>query len=448
MHVVLARPAWKYPKGEIESTYNRVWPPLELANCAAILREKGCRVRIVDAHALDLPPGELARRAAGADLVILTSSGLDRWQCPYNEARPFVEAARALKTAGLTVAATGFHGTVKAKAVLAATGADAVIRGEPEGPVEQLAAGARLRELAGASFLEGGELVSNPDAPPYDLERLPVPAFDLLETRRYLYEILGRNFLLFEAARGCPYSCVFCSKVMYGPGLRRKTAGQVLREIDFALEATPVRTAYFMDLEFALSRDLVEEISRGLIARKSPLEWCCQTRADAVDGELAALFYEAGCRVVHIGVESGSERVLESSGKNTTTGEIRRGVRALEDAGIETLCFFLFGLPGERDEDREETIRFALDLDPTYASFHFATPYPGSPLFEESGLTLGDDLSFPLVPPGEDLGELQRRVRRALRRFYLRPGYVLRHIARGRPSRWIHQLRLFLSYFR
>ena len=89
-----------------------------------------------------------------------------------------------------------------------------------------------------------------------------------------------------------------------------------------------------------------------------------------------------------------------------------------------------------------------LDLDPTYASFHFASAYPGSPLFENSGLELGDDLSFPLVPPGEDLGELQRWVRRALRRFYLRPGYVLRHIARGRPSRWLHQLRLFLSYFR
>ena len=123
-------------------------------------------------------------------------------------------------------------------------------------------------------------------------------------------------------------------------------------------------------------------------------------------------------------------------------------MRAIEAAGIETLAFFMFGLPGETDADREETLRFARELEPTYASFHFATPYPGSRLFEESRLVMSDDLSFPLVPEGADLGELKRWVSRAVRRFYLRPSYIARHIIKGHPRHWPRQLRLFLSYLR
>ena len=223
MKVVLAKPCWDYPKGAVESTYNRVWPPLELANCAAVFRAAGHEAVIIDAQALSLPPEELARRAAGVDLVVLTSTGLDRWQCPYNDARPFIAAARALKAAGLRVAVTGFHGTVNPQAVLSRTGVDIIIRGEPEGAVVDIAAGKPPAEIAGVSYARGTEVTSTPDRAPIDLTAMPVPAFELLDVGRYFYEILGRNFLLFEATRGCPYQCVFCSKVMYGAAFRKKT---------------------------------------------------------------------------------------------------------------------------------------------------------------------------------------------------------------------------------
>jgi hypothetical protein len=219
-------------------------------------------------------------------------------------------------------------------------------------------------------------------------------------------------------------------------------------EIDCALERTAVKAAYFIDLEFTVARELAEAICRHLIKRGSPIPWCCQTRADNVDDEILSLMRRAGCRLIHIGVESGAEKVLAATGKAATKDAIYNGVRAIEAAGIETLAFFMFGLPGETDADREETIRFARELEPTYASFHFATPYPGSRLFDESRLVMGDDLSFPLVPEGADLGELKRWVSRAVRRFYLRPSYIARHIIKGHPRHWPRQLRLFLSYLR
>ncbi len=448
MKVVLARGCWNYPKGRNEATYNRIWPPLELANCAAIFREAGHDSKIVDAHALDLPPEKLAAACTGADLVILTSTGLDRWQCPYNDAAPFVAAAQALKAAGLSVVATGFHPTVAPAVVLRATQVDAVIRGEPEGVAADLAGGMSLKEIRGVSYLDGDDLVSNPNRTLVDLETLPVPAFDLFDAKRYFYEILGDRFLLFEATRGCPYQCTFCSKVMYGGAFRRKTAEQVCREVDYALEHTGVKSAYFIDLEFTVAKDLAAAISRYLVEIGSPIEWCCQTRADRVDADLLRLMREAGCRLIHVGVESGSQKVLESSGKNTSKEAILRGVREIHSAGIETLAFFMFGLPGETDADREESIRFALELDPTYASFHFATPYPGSRLFETSGFEVAADLSFPLVPPGADLAGLKGWVRRGLRRFYLRPGWVYHHILKGNPAKWRRQMSLFLSYFK
>lgn len=448
MKVALAKPCWDYPKGESEGTYNRVWPPLELANCAAILREAGHEASIIDAQALDLPPEALAERAAGSDLVVLTSTGLDRWQCPYNDPAPFLAAARALKARKLRVAVAGFHPTINPAGVLRLTRADAAIRGEPEAVVMQIAAGTPLSNAAGVSYLADDEVVDNPAADALDLAALPVPAFDLFESERYFYEVLGDNFLLFEATRGCPYQCSFCSKVMYGTAFRKKTPEQMAREIDFALEHTTLRSAYFMDLEFTVARELAEAICLHLVERGSPIDWCCQTRADRLDEEMVDLMRRAGCRLIHAGVESGSERILEATGKATSKDAIYRGVRMAQDAGLETLAFFMFGLPGETDAEREETIRFALELEPTYASFHFATPYPGSRLFREQGLQIGDDLSLPLVPLGRDLDELKRWIRRAMRRFYLRPSYVWRHLLKASPSHWRRQLRLFASYLR
>lgn len=448
MKVVLAKPCWDYPKGKRESTYNRVWAPLGLANCAAVLNEAGHETAIIDAHALGLSPQELANRARGAELVILTSTGLDRWQCPYNDARPFLEAARALVQAGIKTIATGFHSTIDPEAVIAATGVDACIRGEPEGVVGRIAEGADFADIDGLAFKRDGRVVVNAEAAPVDLASLPVPAFESLEVQKYFYEILGRNFLLIETTRGCPYRCTFCSKVMYGDTFRKKRPEQVCTEIDAALEKTDVETAYFIDLEFTVARELAEEVCRHLIARGTPLRWCCQTRADNIDKELVSLMREAGCDLVHLGVESGSARILAESGKATTREAILEGARTIQAAGIETLAFFMFGLPGETDGEREETIEFAVELDPTYASFHFATPYPGSGLFAQAGYSMADDLSFPLVMPGEDLALLQKWVRKAMRRFYLRPSYVTRHILKGRPSDWLRQMRLFLSYLR
>ena len=115
-------------KGRI---YNRTWPPLELTNCGAILEEADINVTIPDANAEQIVPREVARHAIGYDKVFITSSSLERWQCPFLDINPFLENVKVLKGVVPEVYIAGSHGTVKPLEMLNASGASAVIRGEP-----------------------------------------------------------------------------------------------------------------------------------------------------------------------------------------------------------------------------------------------------------------------------------------------------------------------------
>src|SRR3989338_3794519 len=98
--ILLIKPFWPYPYGKGEHTYNRIWPPLSLANCAAILEKQGHGVSILDAHALRLKPERIAPYVQGFDKVFITSSSLDRWQCPNIDITPFLETVQYIR--GLT----------------------------------------------------------------------------------------------------------------------------------------------------------------------------------------------------------------------------------------------------------------------------------------------------------------------------------------------------------
>lgn len=132
MQIVLVKPCWHYPIAGADHTYNRRWPPLELLNCAAILEADGHQVRVVDAQAEGLPPQRVASRVGSADMVLVTSSALDRWQCPTLELDPLMAVIESLRGRAGSLFLTGFHGTVRPAAMLERTGVDAVLRGEPE----------------------------------------------------------------------------------------------------------------------------------------------------------------------------------------------------------------------------------------------------------------------------------------------------------------------------
>ncbi|MBN1297361.1 radical SAM protein [bacterium] len=446
--VLLLKPCWNYPIDPGDSTYNRNWPPLSLLNIAAMLQREGIHADVVDAGVERLSADRVAKIAEGYTRVFITSASLDRWQCPNLNIDPFVKTVFHLKKVCSSIYLMGTHGSVRPREILDKTGVMAVIRNEPEETVVEICRGVPLESISGLTFLRGDDVVITPDRPLMDLTQLPIPAYDRIDLSRYHYEVLGDRFALLEASRGCPFDCIFCVKSMYGKGFRIKNTDQFIREVDAIIDHAGARTAYFIDLEFTVNRPLAEAVSRHLIARGTPLNWCVQTRADSVDLPLMKLMRQAGCRIVHFGVESGSERIRRTLNKGITFEQVEKGLRAAREAGMQTVCFFMFGLPGETVEDMEQTIRFARKLNPTFASFHIALPYPGTEFYRQVADEIGGEL-FPHAYTGiVPYGHLERITMKAFRSFYLRPRYIAGRLKDREFSTFFHQARFFISYLK
>ncbi|TAN59453.1 radical SAM protein [bacterium] len=380
MKILLVNPCLPYPYSKGEYTYNRIWPPLCLANCAALLEKEGHKVKIFDAHARRTAAEKIVNYIGGYDKIFITSSPLDRWQCPNINISPFLETVRRIGDAHEEVYIMGYHGTAESEKILRLTKAKAVIRGEPEETVLEICRNAELTQIKGVTFFNGENISFNLAREPLGMKTLPVPAFHLLDFRKYSYEILGDRFSLFEISRGCYSKCIFCNKIMYGDRVRSKSKEQVLEEITLAVESYGVRTGYFMDLDFLSCKEIVEQICDYLIKKEYRFRWACQTRADLLDIGILNKMKAAGCRIIHLGIEAVRQEPLDYLNKNITVEEIERAVKLCKKSGIMTLAFFLFGLPNETDEDRRNALRHIKALNFDFVSFHGITPYKGAGL--------------------------------------------------------------------
>jgi radical SAM superfamily enzyme YgiQ (UPF0313 family) len=340
----------------------------------------------------------------------------------------------------------GAHGTLKPEEILEYTNAEAVIRGEPEQTVLEICKNRDLSKIKGVTFKVEGKIISNDDREPLNLDQLPIPSYHLLPLDKYFYEVLGDRFMLFEASRGCPYQCNYCQKEMF-KGYRRKSSKNLINEVKTAIQNHGVKTAYFIDLEFTVNRKLVLDLCDFLIANDYDFKWCCQTRLDSIDLTLLKRMKDAGCSLIHYGVESGSERIMKLINKKITLQKIEEGLKLTQKAKIKSACFFMIGLPSETKEDMKKTIDFANHLNPTYASFHIWTPYPGTYFYD----LVKEDLTglFPEAYTKElTLNELQKMVNKALIKFYLRPNYAISRLVQGDVISLVKQLRLFLGYIK
>ena len=453
MKVLLVNPFQAHLINKKGRIYNRTWPPLDLTNCAALLEQEGLDVAILDANAEQLGPQEVARRAIGYDKVFITSTSLDRWQCPHLDINPFLEAVHALKAVVPQVYVTGSHGTVKPREMLAQTRARAIIRGEPERTVLDLCRSTSLSNVQGITYYDGNQVVENPDQKPIHMNELPLPAFHLLPMERYYYEVMGNHFCLFEMSRGCTSACTFCLLKPYGPGLRRKHVDKVIQEVEHGIKNFGIRNAYIFDLEFTVLRKQVMEFCKYMIKRNYNFSWCCQTRFDLVDDELLHQMKRAGCRLIHFGVEGGSDRMLKILNKGITMKSIREGMKKVKTAGIETACFFIMGFPESDRHDMEDIVDFARELNPDYPLFHVAVPYPGTKLYEQvkndSSVHFSDDTLFPEAVIGHlTLRELKGMTRKAYIQYYMRPSYLLGRLTKGQFHVLFNQLKLFLAFLK
>lgn len=407
------------------------WYPTWLAYPAGMVEES----RLVDASADGLKPDDVIREARGFELTVIHASTPT---FPHDAA-----FAARLKEAhpGMTIGFVGPHATVAGEACLRdAPAADFVALGEFDDTVAEVSRGLPFARVSGVVFREGASLRRTAPRPLIgDLDRLPfvteVYARDL-RMENYFIGYLRHPYVSLYAGRGCRGRCTYClwPQTIGGGRYRVRSADNVSREIERARRLFPQAREFFFDDDTFTDHPQLEAIARTM--GRLGLTWSCNARAD-VPGKTLRHMKEHGLRLLTVGFESGSQKILDNIRKGIKVEAARLFARTARELGILIHGTFILGLPGETTETMEETMRFAREMDPYSLQVSLAAPYPGTRLYEQAkrggwlttegeGLVRGGIQDSVMSYPWLSREEIFAAVETFYRRFYLRPGPVLR----------------------
>jgi len=445
--ILLVNPSlWAGYRGTLLARFVELLPPQNLMAVAAPLRDAGHRVRILDLSLVDDAEAALARELdrEPTDLV-----GLTFLSPQEREVRALMGVARAHRSAP-RVWLGGVGPSVDPEGVARRLVPDGIAIGEADFTLRDvLAADPGAPPPPGALYLRDGHAEQGPlSALLDDLDQLPLPALDLVRAADYRRGPRGAAAPI-ETSRGCVYLCTFCTKAVFGGRFRVKSPARVVREM-LRIRDHGYAEAVIYDDTFNLSMRRAREVADRLIAAGSPLPWNCRVgiRADRVDADLLKRMRAAGCYRVSFGVESGDQAVLDSAKKGTEVREVDRAFQLAREAGIETMAFFILGLPTDTPATMRDTWRYAKRLDPTFAKFNVFMPLPSTPdwdEFERRGLLATDAaarLNFHRVGEGWQHPTLTPRAIRAAHlraflAFYVHP----RRLARAARA-WLRGARV------
>ena len=304
------------------------------------------------------------------------------------------ELARLMKAAvpGLKVVFGGQHFSLSAEAAHAALesgAADAVVLGDGEEAMAELlrtwGEGGDPSSCKGLWVMKDGKVFSTGARRQMDLDELPFADFTLFDLSKY--ENYDSGLILLATSRGCVRSCAFCGYRVSTPGYRSMSAERIHAEILHQRTLRPdARGIFFYDLIINGDMEVLEGLCDRLIADKARLPWeyChCLVRPEMTE-DICRKMKRAGCRNVQIGLESGSQRVLDLMRKGQKVETMEKVVRNFRVAGIEVKANFMFGFPGETEEDAEKTLKFLRRIaghkPKVYPSYTFTLLEPASPL--------------------------------------------------------------------
>lgn len=254
---------------------------------------------------------------------------------------------------------------------------------------------------------------------PKNLDILPFPAWDLINLKNYRLPITADKFVLIQTATGCPYECIFCTVPFYhGKKVVKRSIDSVIREIEY-IKTLGVKNVIFFADNFTSDKEWVKRLCNEIIKRKIKIKFLCNSRVDSIDQETVDLMKKAGCWLISFGIESGNQKLLDSAKKGIKIEDTKKAISASNKAGILTLGNFVLGLPGENKYTIQRTIQFANTLKLDFAAFNIATPFPGSALYEKYKNKKIDweklQYSSQMVCPELDLEYWQKK---AYRSFY------------------------------
>lgn len=466
MRVLLINPRFQLP---IDT---RTTPHLGLAYLAAVSERRGDEVRVFDMDVEDVRLTDFVREYQ-PEMVGITSNTPQVKQGWY--------AAREIKSVlDVPIVQGGPHVSALPEESASRPEIDIVARGEGEDTWIDLCqtierarkdnpkfqtrdlldpSGKILSGVLGVTYqTSDGKIRHTHERPAIaDLDTLPFPAYHFFKMDRYtsLQPAMdaiqaGKSFSMMTS-RGCPYRCTFCSQSVMAEKWRARSPESVVKEWRHLVEELGAQEIGILDDSANIQRARLHDLCARLIdAKLNHVPWILINgiRANLADEELLRHMKQAGLLRLAFGVETGDEDILESIDKRVTHDQIRAAFKNAKKVGLETVGFFIMGLPGDTEETMEKTIRFACELDPLVANFSMMTPYPGTKVWEQvhrnGGRMLVKDWQDYVFFEGKARYEMaettaavqEKKWKEAYRRFYLRPHRVLMTLAR--KSTWQH----------
>lgn len=430
MKVLLINPPYKNSKYKF---IGLVAPPLGIAYIAAVLEENNIKVQIIDGAALELSWSQLEREIKRISPDVI---GITALTPTINQAIKTAQISKKVVPEAKIVLG-GYHPTFTYPELLKEEFIDIIIKGEGEYTmlelVKALENGSPLQEVKGIAT---EHFVTPPREVIPDLDDMPFPARHLLPMDQYKILNIKLPTGTLISGRGCPYQCSFCSSsAMHGPKMRMRSAKSVVDEMEHLINEHDSEMIAFMDDTFTLNHKRVVKICDEIMKRDLDVFWGCTTRVDTMNSEMMAKMRDSGCITLFMGVESADQQMLNQVNKKTTINKIKDSFKLARSYDIRTIASVVLGMPGDTRENILKTIKFVKTLEPNYAIFSLATPYPGTSFYKQAVsnnlIKVNDWSKYTLLSPVLEtvdcsLEELKNLQKKAFRSFYLRPGYLLK----------------------
>ncbi len=434
MRIMMIQP--NYHAGGAEIAGN--WPPSWVPYIGGALKTAGYEnVRFVDAMTNDIPDDQLAEiiRKNQPDVIMATAI-----TPMIYKAQNSLKIAREIRPQAKLILG-GIHPTfMYAQVLTESPWIDYIVRGEGEEIIinllRSIEAGSDLKdrhEIQGLAFIHEEQIVATAAHPPLrNLEGL-TPDWSLLEWDKYIYIPMNVRVAVPNFARGCPFTCRFCSQWKFWRGYRSRDPKKFVDEIETLVREHKIGFFILADEEPTINKKKFTALCEELVNRKLDIHWGINTRVTDIlrDEDLLPLYRKAGLVHVSLGTEAASQMNLNTFRKQTTIEQNKHAIQLLKNNGMVAEAQFIMGMENETPETIEETYRLAMDWKPDMANWNMYTPWPFAELFEELGdrVEVRDYSKYNFVTPimkpdAMDREDVLKGVLNCYKRFYMRKAFL------------------------
>ncbi len=422
-------------------------PPLGILYIAAICKKEGFSVKIIDAESEGVTTEQLIERIVKENPRFL---GISVMTPQIIQALEISKKVKERIPNTKIVLGGGHVNSVGKEIFQFSKDVDYLIHGEGEYTFLELLQKKKDEEVKGLIWRKNDEIIKNaPRTLIEDLDSLPFPDLDLIDLNLYRvpYSQHSKTMSMI-CSRGCPYRCSFCDAFKtHGRKARVRSPKNIVDEMENNYKKYGVKDFSIRDSTFVLDKKWVEEICDDIQKRGLKISWRCNSRVDTLDETILRKMKKSGCHVLGIGVESGSQEVLNRIKKGITPQQVIDAFKIIDKVGIRAIGFFMIGNPGDNPENVRKTIELAKKVNPDFAHFAICTPFPNTELYDwalETGALknkhwymkkvekwMGYHLQLGYITlPGLNPKQQEELLKKANKEFYFRLRYLWKAIKR------------------